>query len=208
MDSKVDKLQQFLETMLDESELKQLAMLAVWHGFTGDMVGDEQRRLLGLFLQLGLLRCQRERYSMHALVRAAAERRLEGDDELRRSAERGLVQGMARLGDSMEHLAQGSPAAARELLQEEGPNIQRLQRALQKAGQPAALAHGALGSDTLDGLASLSRALFHCGMHTETLMVRRLPTARHMHTLSHVHTLSHEGLFSAGAGVTAICAGR
>jgi hypothetical protein len=159
--------------LLTAPALDWLEEMAVWHSFTADQAakpeGDttKQQLLRDLTEQLCILRTPGGdgRYSMHVLVRAAAEARLKGHGrpELQARARQRLLRKMAATGSEVRGTNDaGIAGKARVLLPELG-NVRRL------LDCPAP--GEANMESTRIGLWDLCEVLSSCGFYTEAVVV-------------------------------------
>ena len=161
--------------LLTGPALNWLLEMAVWHSFTADQAAEPEGRttkeqlLRWLTERLCILRPPGVdgRYSMHVLVRAAAEARLknQGPPELLAGGRRRLLREMATVGSEVDGMRDAAIAVkARRLLLDLG-NVRRL---------PDCLAPGeAVAEDTRIGLWHLYMVMKGCGFYTEAAGVAR-----------------------------------
>ena len=152
----VSKVAAFLAGFLTPDELNLVARLSVWHSFAADLVGAHSA-LLGDLQRLSVLRLVGARYSMHMLVRQAAQQRLEHNPILQRQAQREMVEQFAALGELQRE-------AAWERLLAERPNVPLVCSVAQRLDGDSA---------SIDKLELLGEALRDCALYVESETIFR-----------------------------------
>ena len=152
----VSKVADFLDRFLQPEEVDLVARLSVWHSFTADLAGTHKAELNDL-QRLSVLRLVGERYSMHLLVRQAAQQRLKTNLSLQSQAHREMVEQFAALGELRRE-------AAWERLLAERPNVPLVCSVAQRLDGDSA---------SIDKLELLGKALRDCALYVESETICR-----------------------------------